>query len=53
MKGEYDFGNLCEMFLKCLRSILIAAQDGNLNKVRGICIEGIKNLERLKKCRGL
>ena len=48
----YDFKNLCRMFLTCLRSILVAAQDGNLDKVRTICIEGIKNIERLMKCRG-
>ena len=47
--SSYDLGNLCHMFKAVLRSILIAAQDGNIDRVIACCECATKQIDRLER----
>lgn len=45
---QYDFENLCEMFLAVIKGILIANNDGKPEKIVDICNNVQKSIKRLQ-----
>ena len=46
--SSYDLGNLCRMFRTVLKSVLIANQDGNADRVAEICQKTMSNIKKLE-----
>jgi hypothetical protein len=49
--SEYtcDFGNICEMFKRTLKSILIANQEDKPHQIAAICRNTMTKLDKLQK----